>query len=146
MMTRADRASLTLGCLLYLGSAPLLPLLLVGISSLPGAVYEVFTWQWWVAVLRTMFQPGDERPFKLIILAEFLIGLVMIGWGLLRAFGGFRFTIGRMMIAVIVVATGLAFAPFGLFMAVLAPVLLTLVVLLRQPAVASNNRPHDARS
>jgi hypothetical protein len=145
MMTRADRASLTLGCLLYLGSAPLLPLL-VGISSLSGAVYEGFTWQWWVAVLGAMFESGDERVFKLIILAEFLIGLVMIGWGLLRAFGGFRFTIWRLMIAVMIVAIGLAFAPLGLFMAVLAPVLLSLVVLLRQPAVAPDNRLHDGRS
>jgi hypothetical protein len=145
MMTRAERASLTFGCLLYLGSAPLLPLVLH--SSLPPTVVpELFTWQWWVAVLGAMFESGDERVFKLIILAQFIVGLVMIGWGLLRASGGLRLTIGRMMIAVMVVALGLAFAPLGLLIAVLAPVLLSLVVLLRQTAVVSDSRVHDARS
>lgn len=100
----------------------------------------------WVAVLRAMFEPGDERPVKLIMLAEFVVGLVLIGRGLFRAFGGFRFTIGRMMVAVMIVLIGLALTPLGLLMAVLGPVLLTLLVLLRQPAVASNNRPNETRS
>lgn len=143
-MTRAERTGLTVGCLLYLGSAPLL-LFIFGMSTLSGGAYEDGTWKWWVAVLGTMLRPGDAGPVTLILLAGFVVGACLIGRGLWRAFGGLRFTIGRLMIAVLVVALGLAFAPLGLLMAVLGPVLLTLVVLLRQPAVASNNGPHETR-
>jgi hypothetical protein len=96
-----------------------------------------------------MFEPGKETAVKLSLLTEFVVGLVLIGRGMLRASGGFRFTIGRLMIAVMIVAFGLASPLLGLFsvvMAVLAPVLLTILVLLYRPAVASDNQLHDARS
>ena len=144
MMTRADRTSLTVGCLLYLGSAPWL-LFIFGMSTSSGGAYEDGTWEWSVAVLGRMFHP-IWGSITSILLAGFVVGLFLCFRGLFRAFGGFRVTIGRLMIAVMIVALGLAFAPLGFLMAVVAPVLLTLVALLRKPASAPDNRLPDARS
>jgi hypothetical protein len=148
-MTRTDRASLTLGSLLFLGSAPLLPFLLVT-SDPPGVLlYQGLTWQRLIAELGMMFESGDDRPLKLIMLAEFIAGVLLIERGLLRAFAGLKFTIWRLMFAVMIVALGLASPLLGFLwvvMAVLAPVLLAIFVLLRKPAGAPDNRPHETRS
>jgi hypothetical protein len=49
----------------------------------------------------------------LTLLVVLVVGVLLIGRGLWRAFGGLRVTTGRLMLAVLVVALGLAFAPLG---------------------------------
>jgi hypothetical protein len=130
--------------MLYLGSAPLLPFLLV-ISSPSVGAPEAGTPEWWVVVLGRMFRTGEVRPVAVTLLIGFVAGIFLIGRGFWRAFGRFKFTVGRLMIAVMVVAFGLASAPLGFLMAMLAPVLLTINVL-RKPAGVPGERFHDARS
>ena len=133
-MTRADRDSLTLGCLLYLGSAPLL-LFIFEISTMSGAAHENGTREWWVAVLGDMFQTSSGS-ISWILLAGFVSSLFLCFRGFWRTSGGLRVTIRWLMVAVMLVALGLAYAPLGFLMVVVAPVLLTLAALLRKPARA----------
>lgn len=131
---RVDRALLTIGCLLYAGSAPLLLLLsLLIMSSLPGGAPDEGTWDWWSAVLRTMFRPNDAGPVTTVLLVGSACGLILITRGLWQSLGPFRITTGTMMIIVVIAAFGFAYVPIGILFLLFAPVVLTLVVLLRRP-------------
>lgn len=144
MTSRAYRASLTIGSLLYVGGAPLLLFVFV-MSAMSGRYLEAGTSEWWAAVLGTMFRRGDAGPVTLVLLVESVVGVILIGRGLWGTFGRLRFTTRRLMAAVLVVAFGLVHVPLGVLMALPAPVVLALLALRRRPALASGRGPGDGR-
>lgn len=141
-ISRANRAMLVIGCLLYVGSAPLLTIVFVISCSLDRTV-DQGTWDWWTAVLQTMFQPADFRPATIVLLAGSALGFVLMVRGLWLSVGGIRITTGRMMIVVLIAAFGFACVPLGILFLLFAPVVLTFSVLVRSPAPSAGD---DART
>jgi hypothetical protein len=103
-------------------------------------MYEDGTQEWWGAVLGEMFHPGKAGPVTWTLLVGIVVGISLMGRGFWRAFGGFRLTIGRLMVAVLVVALGLAFAPLGVPLAGFSPVVLVLLLLRRPPSRSRSSR------